>query len=59
MILNKTFLYKRKFLVKLSGRTVNEDGIILYEIMYTSNIPSCCWTAWVEREELAEITNEC
>ncbi len=58
MILNKTFLYKRKFLVKLTGNMVNEDGIHLYEIQYQSMIPICCWTAWVQRHELAEVHND-
>lgn len=59
MLLDKIFLYKRKFVVKLTGRTINEDGINLFEIQYSSLIPICCWTAWVQRHELAEISNEC
>lgn len=58
MILDKTFLYKRKFVVKLTGRSVNEDGVKLFEIQYTSLIPICGWTAWVQRHELSEIIDE-
>ena len=57
-LLKKQFLYKRNYLVNLTGNTCNNNDVMLYEIKYTSHISICSWTAWVERYELSEVKND-
>lgn len=60
IVLNKRFLYRHKFIVKLTGKTAVEKttNFVLYQITNISDNTICLWEAWVDKSELVELTND-
>ncbi len=60
ILLNKRFLYRHKFIVKLTGKTAVEKttNFVLYQITNISDNNICLWEAWVDKSELVELTND-